>query len=167
MSLLCRFFTISLPIVWTLLSAANFCYPGDEYALWGTTSFAGTWILWIMPSFSSGQHPRDILPVVLIAGFATMTVLGYLLDRLRAPRIPFVVTWLIAATLFIISALNQYPSYQDAMSKNGSLQAYVLSLANFTLTATGLLFLVISAAWTLFRKFRDPAMRAAPQNSNG
>jgi Na+/citrate or Na+/malate symporter len=112
-------------------------------------------------------HPGNILPAVLVTGFATMTVLGYLLDRLYAPRIPFVVTWFISATLLIIYQLSSYPSYQEALSKNGSLQAYVLSGANFTLTATALLFFVTSAAWTLFPKFRDPAVVAAPQNSNG
>lgn len=150
-------FTFLLPVAWVTLSALSFRYPGDEYNLWGFSSIAGTWIIWFARELLSGQHPRDFLPWILAAGFLTMTLLGYLLDRLRAPRLPFLLTWLATTPLLVINALSQYESYARAMSKNGSLQAYLFAASVITLTGTGLLFLPIAAGLALWRRLRTPS----------
>lgn len=143
-----------LPVAWIVISGISFAYPGDEYNLWGFSSIAGTWILFFAASLFAGQHPRDFLPAVLVAGFVTMAMLGWLLDRLRAPRMAFVVTWLVLAIAGLINALVSYPSYARALAKNGSLAAYIFSSLNFALTSTTLLFLAAAAVLAILRRVR-------------
>jgi hypothetical protein len=152
-----RFFLLLVPIAWMMLSAISFRYPGDEYGLWGFSSIAGTWAILVAPSFFStlsGDHPRDLLPWVLAVGFFSTAIPAYLLDRFRAPRIPFLIVWATATFLLTINAIGQHESYQRAMSKNGSLQAYIYASSVITLTGTALLFVLIAAALTIWRQNR-------------
>ena len=155
-------YTVLLPITSTALSAMSFRYPGDEYGLWAVSSMAGGWILVAAPSLHQGQAPGTILPWVLAAGFLSLLPMGYLLDRLRAPRILFLVVWVTLAVLAVVSTIRQFPSYERAIAKNGSLAAYTLAGANFTLTVTALLFVgVFALAATVRRLSRSAQLGGA------
>ena len=158
-----RFFLWILPTVWVMIAAIGFRYAGDEYGLWGVGSLAGTWLFGIFRSFHSGSSPSALLPPVLIAGFATMALLGYFLDRLRTPRIPLIITWLAVTGLLVAYLLNQYPTLERAVAKNGSILAYVLSAANFSLLAITLLFLTFVATRAGIRRVRGT--NAQPQHA--
>lgn len=145
------FYTVLLPLAWVTISAIGFGYPGDEYGLWALSSIAGSWILAAAPSLHQGQSPREIVPWVLAAGFLTMLPVGYLLDRLRAPRVLFLVVWVSLATLAIVGSISQFPSYERAIAKNGSLTAYSLAGANITLTLTVSIFALVAMGRRLSR----------------
>jgi hypothetical protein len=148
-----RFFTWVLPILWGTIAAFSFHYPGDEYGLFGVGSLSGLWVLWLFPSLHQGVSPDSIFPVVLIAGVATMAVLGYLLDLLRCSRVAFVMTWLTVAAILLAHVLSLFDNYERALAKNGSPQAYLLYAANLGLLLASLLLLLISAGYAVGRRF--------------
>ena len=148
------FLLIVLPIVWVTVAAVSFQYPGDEYGLWAVGSAAGIWILWLFASLEAGVAPGRILPSVLVAGVATMAVLGFVLDRLRSPRVSLAVTWLVTTVFTVAFMLNQFDTYERAMAKNGSLQAYIFSAANLALLLVSLLFVLMTSIFAVIRRRR-------------
>ena len=78
-----------------------------------------------------------------------MAVVGLLLDLLRAPRRWLVIPWGVIAVLICVATIGSYPSYQRAMSKNGSLQAYIFFSLNIGLYVTCLLTLLVMPVWRL------------------
>jgi hypothetical protein len=147
-----RFFTFVLPILWGTIATFSFRYPGDEYGMFFVGSLSGLWVLWLFPRLHQGVSPDSIFPVVLLAGVATMAVLGYLLDLLRCSRVAFVIIWLAAAAILLAYVLGSYPSYEGALAKNGSPQAYVLFAANLSLLLASLLCLLITAGYVVGRR---------------
>jgi hypothetical protein len=147
-----RFFSWVLPILWGTIATFSFRYPGDEYGLFGVGSLSGLWALWLFPSLHQGVSPDRIFPVVLVAGVATMAVLGFLLDLLRCSRVAFVITWLAAATILLAHVLSLFENYERALAKNGSPQAYVLYAANLSLLFASLLLLLITAGYVVGRR---------------
>lgn len=123
-----RFYRWALPLIWLAVSVAALEYPGDEYALWGVGSAAGIWIVYVV--HLPGEI-RVIARVVWCAGAPVVALAGWPLDALRVPRRVWLAVWLSIAFAFCLWSIGAHRSYDRAISKNGSLAAYVLFSLNF------------------------------------
>ena len=133
------FYRWLLPLLWVVICRVNFDYPGDEYGMWGVASLAAAWIIPL-----GGLHGdiRDVLPRVLAAGTMTMLIVGWIMDRVRVPRRWWAVVWLPLAALVCLLALQPYPTYAQAIAKNGSLGTYISSSLNFAMYPSVVLLLI-------------------------
>lgn len=150
-------FTSALPPLWLAICLLSFRHPGDEYGLFGFGSLAGLWIFWIVGDSGS---PQQLLIYVAVTGTLTMLALGWLLDRLRAPLLVWLVIWLAAAFLLTGWVLWQFPTWERAISKNGSLAAYVLFGTNLGLTLATVVMVLATASVQMARQLglrRPPA----------
>jgi hypothetical protein len=120
------FFLFALPAGWAALSLLHFHFPGDEYGLWAVSSMAGTWITFLLPSVGDIHQPW-IRFSVAATGALVMAGAGWLLYRLGARRWLWTTVWLLAALIILVITLQSYPSLNQAMRKNGSWTAYILS----------------------------------------
>lgn len=134
------FYVISVPVLWMAVSAINFHYPGDEYGGWGVGSLPG---LWILPIVGTSGSPSRLVPYVLAAGGMVMATLGWAMDGLRTPLIPWAIVTAIAAGLFGAWALAPFPSWERAIAKNGSIQAYILPSFNLGLLSSTVLMIMV------------------------
>ncbi len=135
-----------LPVLWIPVAFVSAYYPGDEYGLFVVGSAAGMWIVFIVGETGGIWK---LLPFLLLAGGATMGIVGLVLDLLRAPRRLWIILWLVLAAAVCLVTIESYPSYERAMSKNESLQAYILYSLNVGLSATCLILLVIMPIWRI------------------
>jgi hypothetical protein len=126
------FYIWLLPAVWTTVAWANFSHPGDEYGGFAAGSLAG---LWIVILFDVGGSPGDMLPLILCAGAATVAVAGLVLDKLRAPFIPWAAIVVVVAPVLCLWQLSGFETLERAISKNGSIESYVLPAINLALYA--------------------------------
>ncbi|MBA3314048.1 MAG: hypothetical protein M3552_00225 [Planctomycetota bacterium] len=156
-----RLYTVAVPTVWAITSLVNFRFPGDEYGGWGAGSLPG---LWVVPLIDGS--PLPLLPFVLVGGFVVMMALGAILDKLSSPWMPWYSIWLIAAGAIFGYSLSRFPSWDRAMSKNGSIEAYLLPALNLGLLfstvtmilATGCYRLVKFAVWRWHRLTSDRSL---------
>jgi hypothetical protein len=151
-------FTVSLPAIWVVTSAAGFRFPGDEYGLWAVGSLPGLWF----PVLLGCGDLKVGLWLTLLAGGAVTAGFGAVTDRLRVRWLPWYALWVVAAGVICGLELSSYPSWAKAMSKNGSFQAYALSSLNVGLMLSTLAMIAATAAWRgggrLIARFR-PAGR--------
>ncbi len=124
------FYIWLVPAAWALCALVSFQYPGDEYGLWAANALAGLWSLFLVGN--SGSPSGLVLPIVL-GGSLVMAIAGFILDRLRVRCWLFAGLWAISAAALCVTTILSYPSYQKAISKNGSLAAYVLNSLNMGL----------------------------------
>ncbi len=153
-----------LPVIWTAVAWTNFAYPGDEYGGFAVGSLAGIWILRLI-QFTS--DPLHMLPLVLVAGAATVAVAGFLMDKLRVPWAPWIVLMLGAATAFFLRWFGSFPSVERALSKNGSYEAYVLPSINMGLYAATITMLVGTGLYRLTQWFRNNEHDETQTSSSG
>ncbi|HVX15137.1 MAG TPA: hypothetical protein VHC22_28350 [Pirellulales bacterium] len=132
------FYVWFLPVLWSTIAWYNFHHPGDEYGGFFFGSLAG---LWIIPFVDSDSVTRAAL-FVGAAGAATMATVGYLLDKSRAPLVPWALLLAVIAAYLFVESFGAFPSAERALAKNGSYEAYILFSLNggFTL-ATGVMLL--------------------------
>jgi hypothetical protein len=98
-----------------------------------------------------------------IAGGAPIIALaGWCMDRVRVRWWVWLPLWLALAATICITSILDYPSYQRAISKNGSLQAYVLFGSNFSLMLTSLFLLVGFGFFAIPRAIRRWKLRQEP-----
>jgi hypothetical protein len=150
-----RFYLVVLPLLWGVIDFVNFYYPGDEYGGWAGSSLPGLWGAY----FSLGNSPSDALPPVLVAGVLVTVAFGWFMDWLRVPWSAWYAVWLVAAGLLFCWSVSFYPTWDRAISKNGSIQAYILPALNLGLmfssiacaTVTAAVRGVACAVWTLRR----------------
>jgi hypothetical protein len=152
-----RFYTVCLPVVWGITSLVNFHYPGDEYGLWGLGSLAGLWMLWPVSWFRSSGAAIEAVPPVVGAGVITMAALGWMMDKFRCPLLPFLAVWFASTATLVHYALAEFPSYERAMMKNGSLWAYLLSSLNLCLLAVTVAMIAALAVWRIAKSRLAPA----------
>lgn len=144
-------FTLALPPLWLITCLLSFRHPGDEYGLFGVGSLAGLWIHWLIGNAGS---PLEALISIAVTGTLTMLALGYLLDRLRGPLLPWLAIWLVAAAGFTTWTLWEFPSWERAIGKNGSLAAYVLFGMTLGLLLATLVMIAATAPARLLRRVR-------------
>lgn len=133
-----RFYLCLLPLLWGTIDLVNFYYPGDEYSGWAASSLPGLWGAY----FSLGYSPSTAVLPVLLAGILVTAAFGWFMDWLRVPWSGWYAVWLIAAGLLFYWSVSHYPTWDRAISKNGSIQAYILPSLN-----VGLMFASVSYAF--------------------
>jgi hypothetical protein len=141
-----------LPTLWTTIAWTNFYYPGDEYGgffLGG--ALAG---LWIVPLLSSTGDVQQTAVFVVAAGTATVALVGWLLDKLRAPFLPWAFLSLVTAAGLFARSFGSFPTVERALAKNGSYEAYILPCLNAGLTFAALMILVGTGLYRLTRRWR-------------
>lgn len=122
------FYCWFLPLFHATIAWNNFYYPGDEYAgFFFGGAFEGLWVIALIGD--SGSVARSAV-VVVAAGCATIAVPGWLLDRLRAPFIPWALLLVLSASGLVASYLNAFPTIERALARNGSYEAYILPAIN-------------------------------------
>jgi hypothetical protein len=136
-----RFYLVVLPLLWGVIDFVNFYYPGDEYGGWAGSSLPGLWAAY----FVNG-HPGQAVPVVLLAGGLVMAAFGWFMDWLRVPWSAWYAVWLVAAGLLFCWSVSFYPTWDRAISKNGSIQAYILPALNLGLMFSSIACAFITAA---------------------
>lgn len=135
-------FLVLIPFLSAAITAVSFRYPGDEYGLWGVGALPGLWLTLFVGDGSPGWG----FGVALAGGITAMAMLGAVLDKLRAPWVPWYALWVVAAGLLCATMLAPYPSWARAMSKNGSFQDYALSSLNMGLTLSTAATIVVTAS---------------------
>jgi hypothetical protein len=112
-----------LPLLWGAGCWFGWQYPGDEHLLWLMGSMAGAWIAVLDPGI--GEH-AGIMPVVLLTGCVVMLLVGGVMDVLRVSFLWFLLVFLLFAAAVAGFTISRFPSYQAALVKNETLQAYLL-----------------------------------------
>jgi hypothetical protein len=141
----------ALPLAWSACCWANFHFPGDEYAGWVIGSIAGTWVLMLGIIKTSGDIHQfwSALGPTLLAGAATMALLGWLLGCLRARLAILPVGSVGIAVLMTWFAWRNYGSYSRLIGGMGSLTAVILPGINIGLTVTAAATVIVLGAWRL------------------
>ena len=123
-----RFFLWFLPLTFAICSVISFQYPGDEYALWGYSSIAGTWIWFV---FQAGDMHNPMIPALAAGtGALVMAIPGLLLTKLKTNIRLWLWVFVICSVAIFIFTITRYPTIEKALSKNGSWQAYIFSSIN-------------------------------------
>jgi hypothetical protein len=147
------FFRIILPLVFALFAYGGYRNPGDEYGLCGVGAIAGFWFIML---FGDHGSIEQIVTRAIIVGVITMFALGWLLDALRVRRRWCLPLWLVTAATICYTSIASYPSYDRAMSKNGSIWSYLFFSANFGLLISVLFAAAVAAPWRFVQWWRRP-----------
>jgi hypothetical protein len=132
-----------VPVLWMGGVALGYKHPGDEYGLWVISALPGMWIGWVLGSVGD---IGSFLPKLLLAGGLVMGGLGWLMDRLRVPFLAWCLGVGLGTVGIALQALSHYPTWEKAMSKNGSLTAYVCFGWNLSIALATILGLLLTAA---------------------
>lgn len=152
-------YRIALPLIWVVVTNVSWKHPGDEYGLFFVGALPGVWLMFL---FNFGHLPTAFW-LTLIGGLPPMFLLGWLLDRVRVPRSAwFTVFGLLSAGL-VAWSLAQFPSYSRAMSKNGSIAAYVAASMNMSLWLS---VLPLAGLTPLIRAVRSRWKGSGPVDDN-
>ena len=135
-----------LPLLWTTIAWNNFYHPGDEYGGFFVGSLAGLWVGMLVSSAGSVQRGAMLL---VAAGAGSVATAGWILDKLRAPLIPWFCLFLATAAGLFAWSFGSFPSVERALAKNGSYEAYVLPSLNLGLTFATLAVLLATAVYRL------------------
>ncbi|MEM8679304.1 MAG: hypothetical protein AAGF97_08135 [Planctomycetota bacterium] len=123
-----------LPLVWVPTAVRNLEHHGDEYGGFLVGSLAGCWIMPVISALSLNS-PKQIMPLIVLAGGLSMLGAGALLDRLRVPWIAWFGLWLAISLWMFADWFGKYPTVARALAKNGSYDTYLVTSINFGLTA--------------------------------
>lgn len=156
---------VVLPAAWACGFVVSLRHPGDEYGLFLVGALPS---IWALPNMD-GRSLDDVEPFLLAGGVTGLFLAGWALDRLRVSRTVWTIAVALVAGGLVWHALNQYPTYQRAMSKNGSLTAYVSSAMNIGLYLVSLAALVFTPLWRLLlgRRRSSPAASAVGKPPDG
>ena len=124
------FYIFVFPILWASVSFVSYFHPGDEYAMYAISNIIGIWPILI---FQLDIHSLLTPTIVALIGGSAMVIVGFGMDRLRVNRWVWCGAWLIITILLFILAITPYPSIEKALSKNGSLTAYIAGSMNIGL----------------------------------
>lgn len=136
-----HFFIWFIPLIWLIVAGIARYHPGDEYGLFLAGSIAGFWIEFLFREFGNIDF---IMTRVMIAGALTICVAGAILDLLRVPVRAWFAIWIPLAALIFWITLAEYPSLARAISKNGSITAYVCVSLNMALYVSVILLAIAS-----------------------
>jgi len=133
---------VLVPVFWMTGVSLGFHHPGDEYGLWVISALPGAWLGFLFPIVGD---IGGFAPKVVVAGGACMAAVGWVMDGLRVPFRPWMLGILLGTVGLCFQTIAQYPSYERAMGKNGSLAAYVLFGWNLSVAGASLFGIVITA----------------------
>lgn len=154
------FYRVTLPTCWLLAAWASWNHPGDEYGMFLVSALPACWVA----IFLSSSNLQVVLPPLFAAGTLTMVLGGWNMDRLRIRPLLWASSYLGGTIALVLWSLAEYPSYQKAMSKNGSLTAYVSAAANVSLYLSALgsfLGTALHRCIQLVRKPRNPPVESS------
>jgi hypothetical protein len=122
-------------------------YRGDEYGMFVVAALPA-WFLGAL--LAPGVGKGGLLVAAWAYGIPLLVLLGWLMDRGRTRIVPFVVVWVVLAAAMAVSMASDHPTLRKAVSKNGSLWAYVFAGLGFMTPAAALLALLLArmrAGW--------------------
>jgi hypothetical protein len=111
----------------------------------------GTWIVMVVDMPGDIHHPAFWISIT-VTGAIIMSLAGLVLSLLRAKIKLWLILYIAAAVLFFAVALSGYPSIERALSKNGSLWAYIFSSLNMGLYASVVLCGIVSGIVQIQRR---------------
>lgn len=130
------FFRCVLPAIWLGAVLLSWKYPGDEFLLFTLTAgLPGAWITLLLGPI----NPSEGLPILIAAGLATIFLAGWLMDGLRVWKSIWLFLFTGGAILLVLGMLSDFPTYERAVAKNGSLFAYLAAATNLSLYLASLL----------------------------
>ena len=138
-----------LPLIWAASSLLSLRFPGDEYGLYAASSMAGTWIVFIIKP-QGAPHDAVFWLTITTTGIVVMTLAGLWLKFIKIKPWIWFGLYITSAVFFCLYALFSYPSLEKAISKNGSLWAYIFSSLNIGLYAS----VILSSIWIAIKKQR-------------
>jgi len=143
------FFTIILPLIWTVISFISYFHPGDEYGMYARCNFIGVWPYFIFhgPAIQSLLFPT----MVAVTGGLIMAAVGFALDKLQVSRWFWGISWPVISILLFVLMINQYSTLQKAFSKNGSWTAYIAGAMNCAIYLSVLISIVFQMISLGFR----------------
>ncbi len=146
-----------LPVGWAVCSLASFIFPGDEYGLYGISSFVGVWIVLVVDL--PGDIHSPIFPLAIaVTGSVIMACFGLILTKLRVNTKLWLVIYVVSAVAICVLTISSFESFDRAMRKNGSLFAYIFYSMNMGMYTAVLLSITGKGLTWLFRKtFRKSA----------
>lgn len=146
------FFTIVLSILWSSVSIVSYFHPGDEYGIYAYSNIIGVWPFFIFqPDIYSLLTPA----MVALIGGLTMAIVGFGMDKLRVNLYLWGGTWAIISILLVIVTVNQYPTIQKALSKNGSWTAYITGSMNMGLYFSVIISVIFRTIVLVARQFKQ------------
>jgi hypothetical protein len=150
----------AFPTAWFVAARYSVHHPGDEYgmAIVGLLPLCGWAARWI------GHHgePMTAISIFSLAGLVPAVMYGWAMDRARVKWwifLPLVTIGIVGLTVW---ALSSYESYQRAMSKNGSLTAYISASALLTLPLAAILSTLIAVGVNWWHRSRETPTPAKP-----
>ena len=140
-----------LPLVWVVCSLLSFIFPGDEYALYGISSFVGVWIVLVVDL--PGDIHSPVFPLAIaVTGSVIMACFGLILTKLRVNIKLWLVLYTISAIAILVLTISSFPSLDRAIRKNGSLFAYIFYSMNMAMYTAVFLSITGKGLTWLFRK---------------
>lgn len=136
------FYVVLVPVLWVSGVWIGFQFPGDEYALWVISALPGAWIGFVLTDVGD---LGAFLPKVLLAGGLILVGVGWVMDRLRVPFRPWALGVLLGTVGLCFQTIGEFPSYARAISKNGSLAAYVLFGWNLSVVLASVIGIAITS----------------------
>ena len=131
-----------IPLLWSTTSLLALQFPGDEYGMYAISSIVGLWPIFIFhPSGSPSEFQFWFL--ITSGGAIVMAAMGLLMSAIKVKIKLWLPLYVVFAVTICVLSLCQYPSYSRAMSKNGSIWAYIFSSANMGLYLSIILSTVI------------------------
>lgn len=143
----------AFPAAWFIAARYSIHHPGDEYgmAVVGLLPLCGWAARWVPKS----GRPIDAISMLALTGLVPAVMYGWAMDRARAKWWIFLSLTTIGIVGLTVWALSGYPSYQRAMSKNGSLTAYVSASALLTLPLAAIVSTLIAVGMNWWQGRRD------------
>ncbi|MGD2094355.1 MAG: hypothetical protein PVH77_05035 [Phycisphaerales bacterium] len=122
------FYSWLLPVIWGVCSYLHHYYPGDENGMWLISSIAG---LWIAPFAFLGEVSKEAAAGgIAVAGALVMLAIGIAMDFFRVRKLLWTIIFVICSLAVFAAAIFSFPSIQRAISKHGSIWAYVFFSIN-------------------------------------
>ena len=145
-------FVRAVPIAWAVVAFLSLQNPGDEYMLFALASLPGVWVALL----ANAGDIHSVAPVVFAVGAAVCAGLGWLLDRVQASVGLWMGVVVVSTVALTALALGRFETYEAAMSKNGSLAAYVFAAASLGILLASLLGLIQGLVRPLRSAVRAP-----------
>ncbi|MFH1716011.1 MAG: hypothetical protein ABIF19_01560 [Planctomycetota bacterium] len=137
------FYVWLLPLIWGVCSYAHHNYPGDENAMWLISSAAGSWLAPF--AFVAGASKQAVALAIALAGALVIGAAGFAMDWFRVRKLLWAILFVFCSSAIFVTAIMSYPSIERAISKNGSLWAYILFSINIGIYAS----IILSVCATL------------------
>ncbi len=146
------FFLFALPAIWAIASYAHSYHTGDEHAMYILSCIAGTWIH-LLTFFRLAESVRDapFRLMTTLAGAVPFAIVGVLMDAIRVRIRNWAIIFMAATLLLFAAMIRPYGGMEQAVNKNGSLWAYILSATVLALYASVFLSILVNALARLWK----------------